>query len=308
MFLFDSSGSHTELLKDPEGPYSQLIKLQEVNQESREAGIDKVKQESMSGSFRRYSKGASMPRSISRGSSGVGNSSRHSFSVSFGLAAGVPITDVPMADESASVDATERSAPVPLRRLAYLNKPEIPILVLGSVAAIVNGVILPLFGLLFANAIETFYKPPDKLKKDSKFWALIMMLLGIATLVAAPAKTYFFSVAGCKLIQRIRLLCFQKIVNMEVGWFDRTENSSGSIGARLSTNAATVRALVGDALSQLVENLASVTAGLVIAFASSWQLALIVLAMFPLLGLNGFVQMKFMKGFSADAKVEYKTK
>uniref|UniRef100_A0A9I9CUG2 ABC transporter B family member 21-like n=1 Tax=Cucumis melo TaxID=3656 RepID=A0A9I9CUG2_CUCME len=298
-------GSHTELLKDPEGPYSQLIRLQEVNQESQEAGIDKVKQESTSGSFRRYSKGASMPRSISRGSSGVGNSSRHSFSVSFGLPAGVPITDVPMADESASVDTKERSPPVPLRRLASLNKPEIPILVLGSVAAIINGVILPLFGLLFANAIETFYKPPDKLKKDSRFWALIMMLLGIASLVAAPAKTYFFSVAGCKLIQRIRLLCFQNIVNMEIGWFDRTENSSGSIGARLSANAATVRALVGDALSQLVENLAAVTAGLVVAFVSSWQLALIVLAMFPLLGLNGYVQMKFLKGFSADAKLMY---
>ncbi|KAG6598933.1 ABC transporter B family member 11, partial [Cucurbita argyrosperma subsp. sororia] len=298
-------GSHTELLKDPEGPYSQLIRLQEVNQESQEAGIDKVKQESTSGSFRRYSKGASIRRSVSRGSSGVGNSSRHSFSVSFGLPAAVPITDVPMADESAPENTTERSPPVPLRRLAYLNKPEIPILALGSVAAIINGMILPLFGLLFANAIETFYKPPDKLKKDSRFWALIMMLLGIASLIAAPAKTYLFSVAGCKLIQRIRLLCFEKIVNNEVGWFDRTENSSGSIGGRLSANAATVRALVGDALSQLVENLASVTAGLVIAFASSWQLALIVLAMFPLLGMNGYVQMKFMKGFSADAKLMY---
>ena len=212
-----------------------------------------------------------------------------------------------MADESAPENTTERSPPVPLRRLAYLNKPEIPILALGSVAAVINGMILPLFGLLFANAIETFYKPPDKLKKDSRFWALIMMLLGIASLIVAPAKTYLFSVAGCKLIQRIRLLCFEKIVNNEVGWFDRTENSSGSIGGRLSANAATVRALVGDALSQLVENLASVTAGLVIAFASSWQLALIVLAMFPLLGMNGYVQMKFMKGFSADAKVKSKT-
>ncbi|XP_022937696.1 ABC transporter B family member 21-like isoform X1 [Cucurbita moschata] len=299
-------GSHTELLKDPEGPYSQLIKLQEVSQESEEAGIDKTRQESTSGSFRRYSKTTSMQRSISRGSSGVGNSSsRRSLSVSFGLPTGVPISDIPMEGENASLDATERSSPVPLRRLAYLNKPEIPILLLGSVAAVVHGMVLPIFGLLFANAIGTFYKPPDELKKDSRFWALIMLLLGVASFISAPAKSYFFSVAGCKLIQRIRLLCFEKIVNMEISWFDRTENSSGSIGGRLSANAATIRALVGDALSQLVENLASVSAGLVIAFASSWELALIVLAMFPLLGLNAFVQTKFMTGFSADSKLMY---
>lgn len=40
---------------------------------------------------------------------------------------------------------------------------------------------------------------------------------------------------------------------MEIGWFDEAENSSGTIGARLSADAATVRALVGDALGFLVK-------------------------------------------------------
>ncbi|KAL0436041.1 UNVERIFIED_CONTAM: ABC transporter B family member 21 [Sesamum radiatum] len=44
---------------------------------------------------------------------------------------------------------------------------------------------------------------------------------------------------------------------MEVGWFDEPQNSSGVIGARLSADAATIRALVGDALAQLVQDLSA---------------------------------------------------
>lgn len=78
---------------------------------------------------------------------------------------------------------------------------------------------------------------------------------------------------------------------------------SGAIGARLSSDASTVRSLVGDALGLIVQNLSTVVAGLVISFTANWLLAIIILVVLPLVGLQGFLQMKFYKGFSADAKV-----
>ncbi|KAI9180750.1 hypothetical protein LWI28_007840 [Acer negundo] len=98
-------------------------------------------------------------------------------------------------------------------------------------------------------------------------------------------------------------MCFEKVVHMEVSWFDDPSHSSGAIGSRLSADAASVRALVGDALALIVQNISTAIAGLVIAFIASWQLALIILVLLPLIGVNGYVQMKFLKGFSADAKV-----
>lgn len=246
-------------------------------------------------------------RSISKGStSDIGNSSRRqSLPVSFGL----PATFNPSESttlENANITSSEESEKppkVPMRRLASLNKPEIPVLILGTISAIVNGAIMPLFGILISSVINTFFEEPHKLRKDSKFWALIFVVLGVVSLIAYPARTYFFGVAGNKLIRRIRLMCFEKVVNMEVGWFDESGHSSGTIGARLSSDAASVRALVGDALAQTVQDLSSATVGLAIAFEASWQLALIILAMIPLIGLSGYFQIMFMKGFSADAKV-----
>ncbi|KAK7382620.1 hypothetical protein VNO80_01564 [Phaseolus coccineus] len=293
-------GTHSELVNDLEGAYSQLIRLQEVNKESEETTSYHSKSEVSMESSTQLTKKISTRRSISRGSS-LGSSSRHSFSLSSGLPTGVSFPD----NEGDDPLLERQEQEVSLLRLASLNKPEIPVLLIGCLASIANGVILPIFGVLISSVVKTFYEPVDEMKKDSKFWALMFVVLGVASLLVIPARAYFFSVAGCKLIQRIRVLCFEKVVNMEVGWFDEPSNSSGAISARLSAVAASVRALVGDALGLLVQNLTCALAGLIIAFIACWQLALIILVLIPLIGANGYVQTKFMMGFSKDAKMMY---
>ena len=290
-----------ELTKDPDGAYSKLISLQETEKEAEVQNVatDPDRPESISySSNQRFSH----LQTISQ----VGNSGHHSFSVSHALST----TIVPLETSGGEVElpplGTSQQPPppkVPLRRLAYLNKPEIPVLFIGTMAAVVNGAILPLFGLMVAKMVNTLYEPADELHEDSKFWALIFVVLGVSSFLIFPTRSYFFSIAGEKLVKRVRLMCFEKIIRMEVSWFDETENSSGALAAKLSTNAATVRGLVGDALGLLVQNIATAIGGLVIAFQANWSLALIILGLLPLLGLNGYLQMKFIQGFSADAKV-----
>lgn len=290
-------GPHNELLKDPEGAYSQLIRLQDMRKESEQAeNVREISKES--------SQRISSLRSLSRGSSGRLSSNRHSFSIMSGVGVDLPESALPETEDAAT-STSAKHPQVSIWRLVSLNKPEIPALVLGAISASANGVIFPIFSILLSSVINMFYEPPQQLKKDSKFWALMFLVLGLASLLTNPARAYFFSVAGCRLIQRIRSMCFSKVVHMEVSWFDESENSSGAIGARLSTDAAAVRALVGDALGLLVQNIATAIAGLLIAFLANWILAFIVLALIPLIGLNGYIQMKFMKGFSADAKKKY---
>ncbi|CAL8079209.1 unnamed protein product [Prunus armeniaca] len=297
-------GPHSELIKDPEGAYSQLIRLQEMSTVSEQTAVNDHERLSSVDSRRHSSQRFSNLRSISRGSSGRGNSSRHSFSNSYGVPIGVLETASAEPDIPASTSSTVPPE-VSLSRLAYLNKPEIPVLLLGTIAAAANGVILPIFGIMISSIIKTFFEPPHQLRKDSKFWALIFLVLGVGSFIAQPSRQYLFAVAGCKLIKRVRSMCFEKVVYMEVSWFDDPEHSSGAIGARLSADAASLRGLVGDALGLLVQNLATAIAGLCIAFVANWQLALIILVLLPLLGVNGYFQVKFMKGFSADAKKMY---
>ncbi|EAZ11523.1 hypothetical protein OsJ_01389 [Oryza sativa Japonica Group] len=285
-------GPHHELLKDPEGAYSQLIKLQEANRQ------DKSDRKGDSGA--RSGKQLSINQSASRSRRSSRDNSHHSFSVPFGMPLGIDIQD-------GSSDNLCDGMPqdVPLSRLASLNKPEIPVLILGSIASVISGVIFPIFAILLSNVIKAFYEPPHLLRKDSQFWSSMFLVFGAVYFLSLPVSSYLFSIAGCRLIKRIRLMTFEKVVNMEIEWFDHPENSSGAIGARLSADAAKVRGLVGDALQLVVQNTTTLIAGLVIAFVSNWELSLIILALIPLIGLNGWIQMKFIQGFSADAKMMY---
>ncbi|PRQ44444.1 putative xenobiotic-transporting ATPase [Rosa chinensis] len=186
-----------------------------------------------------------------------------------------------------------------------LNKNELQILLLGAIAAAGHGVIFPVFGLLLSKVIKMFYEPHNELREDSKTWAGVYVGMGCFALAVIPVQNILFAIAGGKLIKQIRSLTFQKVVHQQISWFDDPAKSSGAIGARLSSDASTVKALVGDALALIAQNIATVIAGLIISFTANWKLALIILAMSPLLIMQGVLQTKFLQGFSADAKVLY---
>eukprot|EP01018_Ginkgo_biloba_P015755 Gb_28280 [translate_table: standard] len=92
---------------------------------------------------------------------------------------------------------------------------------------------------------------------------------------AINGVTFPIFVVGGRLMRHIRSLTFEKVVHQEIGWFDENEKSSGVISERLSANDATVHRM----------------------------LALLILALVPMLGLQGWVLVRFIRGFSADEKV-----
>lgn len=114
---------------------------------------------------------------------------------------------------------------LPYKRLAYVNKPELPALLIGSIAAGIHGVAFPVFGFLMATAFGVFFEPPNELQKKSRFWALMFVSVGAVVLVAAPVQSYMFGVSGGKLVRRMRASLFGKIVRQEISWFDDPANS-----------------------------------------------------------------------------------
>ena len=79
---------------------------------------------------------------------------------------------------------------------------------------------------------------------------------------------------------------------------------SGALGARLYIDALNIRRLVGDNLAILVQCIVTLIAGFSIAFASDWKLTLIIICVIPVVGSQNYIQVKFLKGFSEDAKVK----
>ncbi|KAF5207322.1 Abc transporter b family member [Thalictrum thalictroides] len=290
-------GTHVDLTQDPEGAYSQLIRLQKGAKQA-----DDVQHADPDGTDL-YSKNEIVNRSTSSGSS---SSARQSLSLAYEYITGNTESDTRGdGNIEKGENNEEKKQNFSVRRLANMNRPEFKFLIIGFLGAVVHGVMLPVFGFLLSTAIKIFYEPPHELRIDSKFWASMFVLLGVIVQIFIPIERYSFGVAGGKLIQRIRSLCFGKVVYQEICWFDDPAHSSGAIGARLSADAASMKSLVGDYLALIAQTIATVLAALIIAFKANWILAFIVLLLLPLVGIQGYLQMKFLKGFSLDAKEMY---
>lgn len=82
------------------------------------------------------------------------------------------------------------------------------------------------------------------------------------------------------------------ILRYEVAWFDRRENSSGAVAARLASDATLVKSAITERVSVLAQNLSLVAVALVIAFVLSWRMALVVLATYPVLVAAAWIQVK----------------
>jgi ABC-type multidrug transport system fused ATPase/permease subunit len=105
---------------------------------------------------------------------------------------------------------------------------------------------------------------------------------------------------------------YHRFVHCSIFFISTLENTngqipsnSGALGAKLSIDALNVRRLVGDNLALLAQVISGLITGLVIAFVADWKLTLIILCAMPLSGAQGYAQVKFLKGFSQDAKVIY---
>uniref|UniRef100_A0ACD5ZQY6 Uncharacterized protein n=2 Tax=Avena sativa TaxID=4498 RepID=A0ACD5ZQY6_AVESA len=301
-------GSHVQLIKKPEGAYSQLIHLQETLQEEEAPNVDPdVMMENSSDSRliirKPRSQSSSFRRSTSKGSS-FGHSGQHPSAATFGVPDSMEFKNGEDLEETAGKISSGRKK-APISRLFYLNKPETFVLALGSITAVVHGFIFPVYGLLISSAIKTFYEPPAELLKKSSFWASMFVILGTSTLVLIPVEHFLFGLAGGKLVERIRSLTFQSVMHQDINWFDKPQHSSGAIGARLSTDALNVKRLVGDNLALNIRTLSTIIAGFTIAMVANWKLALIITVVVPFVGFEAYAQMKFVKGLKKSAKLKY---
>jgi ATP-binding cassette subfamily B (MDR/TAP) protein 1 len=286
-------GSHDELLAQGEtGAYAALIQLQKAQEEEEENpkaavsdhGIDVVKSD---GQF------------VSRSSS---HHSKHSLkairpSVTEDLQGR---NSNGLKDSNALTSKTEQglegTPDLPsFRRLIALNKPEWKQGLLGLIGAIGFGFVQPTYAYIIADMLGAFYSDtPHELRQHIKIYVAIFMILAVAAFTVNILQHYNFAALGEYLTKRIRVNMLANILRNEVGWYDRDENSSGAICARLASDANMVRALVGDRISLVVQVMGAITVSFVVALIVLWKLALVVIAIQPLILFCYYMKKKLL--------------
>ncbi|KAL1824575.1 hypothetical protein ACET3Z_011353 [Daucus carota] len=188
------------------------------------------------------------------------------------------------------------------KRLLEMNLPEWRQAVLGSAGAILFGAIQPIYSFTMGSMVSVYFLSDHaKIKEKTRIYALCFVGLALFSFIVNVIQHYNFAAMGELLTKRIRERMLSKLLTFEIGWFDQDENSSGAVCSRLSKDANVVRSLVGDRMALVVQTLSAVTIAFTMGLIIAWKLAIVIIAIQPLIIGCYYYKCILLKNMSAKA-------
>ncbi|KVI07597.1 AAA+ ATPase domain-containing protein [Cynara cardunculus var. scolymus] len=147
-----------------------------------------------------------------------------------------------------------------------LNNREFVKIGVGSCAAAFSGISKPVFGFFIITIGVAYYKHGAKEKVG---WYSLL----------------FSAIA---------------VLRNELAWFDKPENSVGSLTSRIINETSTVKTIISDRMAVIVQCISSILIATIVSMIVNWRMGLVAWAVMPCHFIGGLIQAKSAKGFSGD--------
>ncbi|XP_068092078.1 ATP-binding cassette sub-family B member 5-like isoform X1 [Hyperolius riggenbachi] len=209
-------------------------------------------------------------------------------------------------EETEGTEDDEKDLPnISFLKLLKLNQSEWPYILVGTVASLINGAGHPAFCIFFAKIIALFANDdPDIIKQESDLYCISFLIIGIVSFFTYFLQGFMFGRSGEVLTMRLRHMAFKAMLRQEIAWFDDKKNNTGALTTRLSMEASQIQTATGSRLGLLAQNFGSMGLSIIIALIFGWELALLLLAMTPVLVVTGLLETRALTGFANRDKKE----
>ncbi|XP_071951624.1 ATP-dependent translocase ABCB1-like [Antedon mediterranea] len=307
-------GSHEELMAIESGIYRTLVALTMRKSDGKETEQESSEEEEIDLNGNDEVLTPVMKRKLSRDVKGSvkGRLKR--------MVSNVSEADSKISEELTKTEEDSLLESFSISRTMQLNSPEYHWIVIGCIAAAINGASQPAFAIIFSRILEAFSFPDDELKRRSRIYCGMFALIGVVLFVANLIQGAAFGKSGEELTKRARSMSFKAmlrqalplsptiqddIIGKDITWFDDQRNGTGALTSRLATQAANIQGATGVRLGTVFQSVFNMGAALIISFIYGWQLTLLVLALLPLIVVAGAIQWKVVQGNSVANKVAY---
>lgn len=127
------------------------------------------------------------------------------------------------------------------------------------------------------SEICTQFKVGDQLAGYFGAGIIVALLLGLAS----AFRYYFISKLGERVVADLRCAVYDHLLTLSPGFFAHTR--TGEVLSRLTTDTTLIQTVVGSSISVAIRTLATTVGALILMIIVSWKLALMVLAVGPVI-------------------------
>jgi len=192
---------------------------------------------------------------------------------------------------------------VQMIRILRRNSPEAFYILVGVIASCGMGAVMPLFAVIFGDILGVLgYEDIEKARADSIKYSLLFLLLGFFSFMVMFLQGLMFGISGENLTARMRKDAFEAMLRQEIGWYDKVENNTGSLCARLSGDAAKVQGATGARVGSIMQGIAGVLIAVIMGLYFNWKLGLVCSLFFPLLIIAVVFEQRIIMGVDSVEK------
>jgi len=118
--------------------------------------------------------------------------------------------------------------------------------------------------------------------------------------VFGSLRFFFVTVLGQRVIADIRTSVYDHLLTLSPSYFERVR--TGEVLSRLTTDTTLIETVITGSISFALRSLATITGSIILMFIVSWKLALMVLAIGPLIILPVIIVGKYLRRLSRDSQ------
>ncbi len=183
-------------------------------------------------------------------------------------------------------------------RIVALARPELRTLVWASLALLGSSGLTLAYPQLVRLVVDAVTEGGDPGAVD-RYAAIMLGLFAIAS-VLTGARSYLFTVAGERIVTRLRQRLYTRLVAQEIGFFDT--HRTGELTNRLAADCTVVQNAATVNISMLLRFGVTSLGALVILAVTSWRLTLVMLALVPVAALGAVIFGRLVRKLSRQAQ------
>ncbi|KAF8391867.1 hypothetical protein HHK36_022205 [Tetracentron sinense] len=180
-----------------------------------------------------------------------------------------------------------------------LNESELRKTVIGTFAAALSGISKPFFGFFIITIGVAYYK--EDAKRKVGWYSVVFSLVGLLSLFTQTLQHYLYGVVGERAMTNLRRVLYSAILSNEIAWFEKPENSVGSLTSRIINDTSMIKTVISHRMSVIVQCISSILIATTVSMFINWRMGLVAWAVMPCHFIGGLIQAKSAKGFSGDS-------
>jgi ABC transporter fused permease/ATP-binding protein len=187
---------------------------------------------------------------------------------------------------------------VTIRRLIALGRPEARRLWVGTIFLLIGAAASLAYPRVFKSLIDEALTGSDPSRIDHE--ALKMGVVALVFGAAIAIRFILFSVAGERVVTRLREKLYRSIIDQEIAFFDARR--TGELISRLASDTSVLQSAVSVNVSMALRSLAQAAGGVILLVYTSPQLTAVMLAVVPAVALGAVIYGKRVRRLARDVQ------